>query len=613
MSPGTDTIIQSALDRRNLPALFAALPLLKDLDPQQLRDLSSEIEWFSLPGGATLYESGQPADGLYAVVNGALGIYLTRTNGGVQYAGQVCGGEVVGELEVISDQPRTATVIALRDSEVARLSNRSFELLLEKNPQSMRQIARIMALRLDALQRTGRRARALPKTFAIVPNGGAADGAEFGAQLVDCLRSLGRAELVLYERAHEQTSHWFHRLERANDFVVYVTDVRPSNWTKLCLRQADSVLLLARMGEDVRSWSALSGSQEQAQSSQATEIVLLHHGAGPPTRCGDWLDMRTCRRHHIVREQADVERIARLISGRGVGLVLSGGGARGFAHIGVLRALKEANMPVDAIGGASIGAIVGAGWAAGWDYPEMVERIRRAFVQSNPLNDYTLPIVSLVSGRKVSRLLQQAFGEVDIEDLRLPFYCVSSNLTSNEVSVHRRGLLWYWLRASAAIPGVLPPVCRGQQVYVDGATMNSLPVDVMQDVMTGTIVGVDVGNDQGFSSATDSMDVPAAWNAPAWLRGRGSRMSIMKILLRAGMVNSTVTSVGQRQQTDLLLQPPLASIDLLDWRAFDRVVQIGYQHAIESIDKYRAQLASASAAAVAAAAAAAAGVAANPP
>jgi NTE family protein len=606
MSPGTDTIIQSALDRRNLPALFAALPLLRDLDPQQLRDLSSEIEWFSLPGGATLYEAGQPADGLYAVVNGALGIYLARTAGGVQYAGQICGGEVVGELEVISDQPRTATVIALRDTEVARLSNKSFELLLEKNPQSMRQIARIMALRLDSLQRTGRVARALPKTFAIVPNGQSVDAAEFGAQLVDCLRSMGRAELVLYERAHDQTSHWFHRLERANDFVVYVTDVRPSNWTKLCLRQADSLLLLARLGQDVGAWSALSGSQELTQSPQSSEIVLLHHGSGVPGRCGDWLDVRSCRRHHIICEQADVERMARLISGRGVGLVLSGGGARGFAHIGVLRALKEARIPVDVVGGASIGAIVGAGYAAGWDYPEMVERIRRAFVHTNPLSDYTLPFVSLVSGRKVSRLLKREFGEVDIEDLRLPYYCVSSNLTSGGVSVHRRGQLWYWLRASAAIPGVLPPVCRAQQVYVDGATINSLPVDVMQDIMTGTIIGVDVGNEQGFSSEADSVDVPAAWNAPAWLKGRGSRINIMKILLRAGMVNSTATSVTQRQQTDLLLQPPLASIDLLDWQAFDRVVEIGYRHALESIEQYRARLATASAAAASAAGPAAA-------
>jgi NTE family protein len=612
MSPGADTIIQGALASRNLPALFSALPLLRDLDHQQLRDISSEIEWFSLPGGATLFEAGQPTDGLYVVVNGALGIYLNRANGGVQYAGQVCGGETVGELEVISDQPRTATVIALRDSEVARLSNRSFELLLEKNPQSMRQIARIMAQRIDALQRTGRPTRALPKTFAIVPHGQEVDAKGFGAQLVECLRTVGRAELVVFERAHEQTSHYFHRLERANDHVVYVTDVRPTNWSKLCLRQADSLLLLAHAQVEPASWRALAASQDQSPSPQSQEIVLLHQGSGTPPRCGDWLDTQVCRRHHVVRDRADVARIARLISGRGVGLVLSGGGARGFAHIGVLRALKEAGLAVDSIGGTSIGAIVGAGWAAGWDYQQMQQTLRRAFVDTNPLNDYTLPFVSLVSGRKVTRLLRQAFGDIEIEDLRLPFYCVSANLTSGQSAVHRRGLLWYWLRASAAIPGVLPPVCRQQQVYVDGATINSLPVDVMQDVMSGTIVGVDVSTDRAFETDADSIDVPGPWSFFAWLKGRRSRISMMKILLRAGMINSTATGIGQRQQTDLLLQPPLASIDLLDWQAFDRVVDIGYRYAVESIEQYQAQIARAANAAAEGAASAAAASAAPP-
>src|ERR1700680_984507 len=125
MSPGPDTIIQGALDRRNLQALFAALPLLRDLDAQQLRDISTEIEWFSLPGGTTLFEAGPLTDGLYAVVNGALGIYASRVSGGPQYLGQIGGGETVGEVEVISGQPRGATVIALRDTEVARLPIKS--------------------------------------------------------------------------------------------------------------------------------------------------------------------------------------------------------------------------------------------------------------------------------------------------------------------------------------------------------------------------------------------------------------------------------------------------------------------------------------------------------
>jgi NTE family protein len=577
-------MIQSAMDRRNLPALFAALPLLRDLDAQQLREVSAEIEWFSLPGGATLYEAGQAADGLYVVVNGALGIYTSRTKGGAQYVGQICGGETVGEVEVISGQPRTATVVALRDTEVARLSIKSFELLLEKSPQSMRQIARIMAQRLETLQRTGRQTRAMPKTFAVVPHGENVDGAEFGSQLLECLRKAGRAEMVVRAQANEQTSHWFHRLERANDFVVYVTDAQLSNWSKRCLRQADSLLLLAQHDAEACPWPALAASQDH--SAHSVEIILLKQGSAPPTRCADWLDQQPCRRHHVVRGRADVARVARLLSGRGIGLVLSGGGARGFAHIGVLRALSEAGLPVDAVGGTSIGAIVGAGWAAGWDYPEMVRRIRRSFVDTNPLNDYTLPFVSLVAGRKVGRLLRQEFGAIDIEDLRLPFYCVSANLTSGQIAIHRRGELWLWLRASVAIPGVLPPVFKQKQVYVDGATINNLPVDVMHEAFNGTVIGVDVGIDRGFATDMESTEVPSPWNISAWFRGRRSRINIMQILWRAGVINSTATTVGQREQTDLLLRPPLEGIDMLDWQAFERVVELGYRHAAESLDRH---------------------------
>ena len=583
MSPGTDTLIQSALERRNLPALFAALPLLRDLDAQQLRDVSAEIEWFSVPGGAILYEAGQPADGLYAVVNGALGIYVPRVTGGTQYVGQICGGETVGEVEVISGQPRTATVVALRDTEVARLPHKSFELVLEKNPHSMRQIARIMAQRLDTLQRTGRQARATPKTFAVVPHGDGIDAAEFGSQLVECLRKMGRAELVVRTQAHEQTSHWFHRLERANDFVVYVSDARPSNWSKLCLRQADSLLLLAELDAEAHPWRALAASQDHSPAAQSAEIILLKQNSAAPASCAEWLGQQPCRRHHVVRNSADVARVARLLTGRAVGVVLSGGGARGFAHIGVLRALSEAGLPVDAIGGTSIGAIVGAGWAAGWDYPEMVRRIRRSFVDTNPLNDYTLPFVSLVAGRKVSRLLREEFGAIEIEDLKLPFYCVSANLSSGQIAVHRRGELWLWLRASVAIPGVLPPVFKQKQVHVDGATINNLPVDVMHEGLDGAVIGVDVGTDRGFATDLESTEVPSPWNIPGWLRARRSRINIMQILWRAGMINSTATTVGQREQTDLLLRPPLEGIDMLDWRAFDRAVDLGYRYAAETL------------------------------
>jgi len=585
MSPGPDTLIQNALERRNLLALMAALPLLRDLSAALLEEIAGEVEWFSLPGGTTLFSAGEPVDGLYVVVNGALGVYVASPAGGARLAGQIVAGETAGEMEVISGRKRSATLISLRDTEVARVPVRTFEKLVASHPPSLRHVANIVIQRLESLQQTDVQPRARPKTFAIVPNGLDVDAAGFGLSLLEQLRRLGRAELVLSNQGSEQTSHWFHRLERANDFVLYVADPQPSNWSKLCLRQADSLLLIARCERAPRPWAALQAIRDEPTTGSAADIVLLHDGPKESPHSKHWLDLQPFKRHHHVRGPADMARIARLLTGRGLGVVLSGGGARGFAQIGAMRALEVARLPIDAIGATSIGAIVGAGWAAGWSYDEMIERFRRSFVDTNPLGDYTLPLFSLVAGRRVGRLLRAEFGDTHIEDLQLPYFCVSANLTSGQAAIHRRGSLWLWLRASAAIPGILPPVFTQKQIYVDGATINNLPVDVMRETMDGTIVAIDAGADRMLETSIEMTEAPSAWHIGAWFRRRHSSINILQILLRASMINSVAATVSQRALADLVLKPPLEQIDLLDWRAFDRTIELGYRYASEALEK----------------------------
>ena len=590
MSPGPDTMIQSAMDRRNLPALFAALPLLKQLDADTIGELANEIEWFSMPGGATLYSAGQAADGLYVIINGAFGIYVAQPGGGAAYIGQLGGGQIAGQMEVISGNARSSTLVALRDSEVARLSCATFDELVRKHPQTLRYIASTLADRVDTLQHAQRQAAAVPKTFAVVPLDSGVAAQEFGAELVACLRLFGRSELILSSNASERTTHWFHRLERGNDFVVYVTDPEPNNWTRLCLRQADRLLLLAAGASQPRPWRALTCGDYRAADVRGAEIILLHARRSAACSAREWLLLQPCRRLHHVHGKADIARAARLLTARGVGLVLSGGGARGFAHIGVMRALREARIAVDAVGATSIGAIIGAGWAAGWDHQEMVERMRRCFVDTNPLSDYTLPLISLVAGRKVCRLLRREFAEIDIEDLRVPYFCVSASLTSGQLSVHQRGKLWLWLRASIAIPGILPPVFTQKQAYIDGAALNNLPVDVMRENHHGPIIAVDAGADQSFVCDMEMSEIPPLWTLRTLLSRRRSNVNIMKILLRAGMLNRAATAIGQRELADILLKPPLERVDLLDWRAFERTIEIGYRHAAHVLETQSGKL-----------------------
>lgn len=584
-------MIQSALDRRNVLALFAALPLLKDLEAGLLDGITREIEWFSLPGGTTLFSTGQLVDGLYVVVNGALGVYSVRPGGGSQLTGRVCAGEIVGETEVITGRNRSVTVVALHDTEVARLSVGTFEKLAAAHPQTLRHLIKVVGARLEALRHGGgAQTRVTPKVLVVVPNGPDVDAVRFATALAQYLREKGRTEIVLSSLAGDRTSHWFHRLERSNDFVVYVSDSQPTNWSRLCLRRADVALLLARNESAPREWRVFEAQSAMDKAAPPAEIVLLGDGSRCTEISRRWATLHSARRHHHVRSPSDIARVARLVTGRALAVVLSGGGARGFAQIGVMRALQSARLPVDAIGATSIGAIIGAGWAAGWTYAEMKERVHRSFVDTNPLGDYTLPFVSLVAGRRVNHLLRAEFGDTHIEDLLLPFFCVSANLTNGQAAVHRYGPLWQWLRASVAIPGVLPPLFAQKQVHVDGATINNLPVDIMRDGLDAAVVAVDVGADRTFETNAEMSEMPNIWRLLPWLRRERPRVNILQILLRSGMINSAASTIAQRELADLVLKPPLERIDLLDWKSFDRAIELGYRYASEVLEKHGAAL-----------------------
>ncbi len=570
--------------RSDLGLVLSALPLFAGLEPLLIKQIAAAAEWLSLPGGSTLFAAGEPSDALYVVLSGCLGVFSPETRERRRFMGRVVSGDTVGEMGLISGRPRSAHVAALRDTELARISSDSFNAVFGRHPEAMLRIARLTVDRLEQSQSRARGPRQGARTFALLPQSVEVDVGGFASDFVRALSRFGRVELVWSVRAESHTSHWFHKLEAANDFVVYVGDPTAGRWSSLCVRQADSLLLLARAESMPGHWGALAGVRESSMAPQRAELLLLHDEKIRRGAAGRWLAVQPGIPHHHITGAADVHRVARMLTGRGVGLVLSGGGARGFAHIGIVKALREARVPIDLVGGTSMGAILAAGVAQCWSVEELKERLHAAFVEAKPLRDYTLPFVSLVSGRKVSRALRKDCGDIDIEDLPLTFFCVSSNLTTGHSMVHRHGLLWLWLRASVAIPGVLPPIVHRGEVLVDGGTMNNLPVDAMRELGRGPVIGVDVGADRAFTTQNEEVDVPLPWQLMSWLRVRRNRPNIFQILWRAGMVNSSAMTAAHREKTDLLLQPPLAQIDMLNWAAFEKAIAAGYEYAVRRLE-----------------------------
>ena len=532
---------------------------LADVDAATLSQLAAGAQHFSLPAGGHLFEMGSVPEGVYLLVSGRLGV---RTFEDGDWTAEITGGELVGEAGWLLKSARSASVTALRDSELLLIPNAVLDAATGESTTFALAVARLCARRV---RRSNRRAstQKRARVFVVVPNNDEIDVADLATQLVAELENAGTAELVWEVRASSHTSAWFHRIEESNDFVVYVADPADSGWTRQCCRQADVILLAGRAQADVGPWpTCISGAA--VKRGARIELALVHDGtfsAGAATR---WLASVSVASHHHIVDSRDLARVARLLTHRGVGLVLSGGGARGFAHLGVIRALREARIPIDFVGGVSIGAIIAAGVAMGWSDDEMRIRYRRSFVDTNPVNDFTFPWVALTRGRKVARLLHKEYGDTLIEDLRQPFFCISANLTAGRAFEHRDGPLAHALRASVAIPGIMPPIHHGGDILVDGATINNLPVDVMQRHTPGLVIGSDVGADR--------------------VCGVERRIMIFQILMYSGMINSSASAAAQRLLADVLLKPPLANVDLLNWQAFDRAIEAGYAYARRTLE-----------------------------
>lgn len=558
--------------RSELLARVAHLPLFAGLDRRTLLRVADELEWIALPGGAELFHELDPPDAVYVLVAGCLGAF--RGSGDwLKLIGRIQPGETVGEMALLSGHPRTATVRALRDSEVVRFSLVAFERMARAHPEAMLTVARIA---VERLERTldGRHQEPPPRTLALLP---AHEGIDLDALVERLGIALGRfGEVIVVDAGHflQAPIGELHRVEAEHKFVLYVGSSEHPAWNERCRRQADCLLLVA----DARTPpNALTTPIPDGETQQLQLLALLQPGRIVAGAARAWRTRLDIDQHIHLRDTGDIERLARRIARRSVGVVFSGGGARGFAHIGAIRALREAGLSIDAVGGTSIGALMAAGVALEWEDETFHQTFHRAFVSSNPLSDYTLPLVSLVAGRKASKLLQREFGDGDIEDLPLPFYCVSADLAQGRAVVHLEGQLWRALRSTIAIPGVLPPVCNNGRVLVDGGVIDNLPIGAMRRLNAGPIIGIDIAGQHALAADLDETDLPSMWQllAQRW-RGVPKRPGILRILLRAGMVNSASTAETNASMSDLMLKPPVDGIDLLAWERFDDAIEVGY-------------------------------------
>lgn len=535
-------------------------------DPASIVALNGICSIVSVPGGAPLVLQGEQPEALYVVVTGG----LCACGGAPERFGP---GAVAGDAEFITGQVRATTIKALRTSELLRISIGDLRAAAVRCPGVLLAVSAGVVHRLQA-GCLASVAPVRPGTFCVVPVDASIDVGSILQQIAGSLAAFGSVEIVSAKQAAGQTSSWFAEVERRFDFVLFQAECGPTAWTRFCLRQCDRIVLLVHGDTDPIGCEAFGPDRHYVPPDTLLSLMLFWEAGIVPNRTGAWLKATNPDGHHHIRSFADMERASRLIAGRGLGLILSGGGARALAHVGVIEALTAHGVQIDAIGGTSIGAVVAAVFATECDLAATVRSLAAGFAKRR-FSDFAIPRTALYSERAFARTLGHRFGEIAIEDLPIPMFCVSTNLTEGVSVVHRTGRLVTWLRASSAVPGICPPILEQNNVYVDGGVLNNMPTDGIRGFGVASAISVDVGSSLAEQARSD---------------GGEGLPNMLDLLWRVGTIGSDTAANRVRQDGDVVLRPDVRGVGLFDWDAHEKAIAAGHQVAIEHLAEIEAAL-----------------------
>lgn len=583
------------------------------LDSDSIGLLKEQLRWVEVAGGQSLMEQGEPGDSMYLSVSGRLRAYVQQEDGSQRMVREMGRGQVIGEMSLFTSEPRSATVVAIRDSVLVRLDKAQFDTLVAGNPQISMALTRQIISRLKTEHAPSK--AAAPVTIGLLPITADVAPRSLADALATQLQRFGRvcvvdvaavkaalgldcaSDLAATDASDISTrvSLLLDQIEAEHDFVLLVADDSPTAWSHLCSRHCDELLLLA----DATKPAQVHPNETDClvlrpPRTEAAQILVLLHASDVqcPSGTARWLARRPITDHIHIRPslERDMARLARMQSRTAVGLVLAGGGARGFAHLGILRALQEQGVEVDCVGGTSMGSIMGFMVASDQPLKRLMAVVSDAF-KTNPTGDFNfLPVVSLIKGVRLRGILRHSVEAllgraVDIEDLWKNYFCIATNYSQAREDILQSGDLQKSVLASIAIPGALPPVVRDGDLLCDGGTFNNFPVDAMRARRgIGTVIGADLSASK--PKRLEFTEVPSSW---ALLRDRFRPRKARRYklpALSAYLLNVTTLYSKSRQRaaqriTDIYFNPPLERVGLLDWTRIDTIVQQGYEHACE--------------------------------
>ena len=585
--------------------------LFGEIDAETLRALLDASTLHHLENGETLFREEDQPDGLYVVIAGRFNIDTTNNKGQQVRVAEVRTGETIGEYGLLTESQRYATVYATRESMVAKLPRETFDSFIMTNPVLLASVTKLLVKR-QLLNVRGKIRRASDTNFVVIPLDDRLPTRRLVLHMVSAFSpqdspmildkdtfdtmygKSGASSTAFTDPFSSSISAWMDDKETHFSHVLYIADNSWNAWTQRCINRADKILLVANArldnDESIRPIEKqLAEIYKGSTFKPRIELVLAHpSNTEAPRETARWLRGRKIDAFHHIRigDRKHIQRLQRRLTGKALGMVFSGGGARGYAHLGVHRAIEETGLDFDYVGGSSMGGLLGAAMAMGMSYEDIYEKSKQ-FANSRALFDYTLPIVSLMRSRKLTRFCKTVYEDVRIEDLWIPYFCVSSNLSNGAEVIHQRGYLWKAVRTTISLPGIFSPIpTMNGELLTDGSVLNNFPVDVMDRLLSGgSLLGVDVSQIGEIKKAYSFGTSVSGWQVffsrinPFMKKFASPRM--IETLFRATDIKGFQRISETRELLDILIVPDVSQITLLDFKSFPQISEIGYEAALK--------------------------------
>jgi len=602
MAVETDLCASESSPEMTAREVLAHCSLFSELEPAALDRLSAHCSLIGISSGAELYAAGEAVDAMYVVIAGRLGARL-RDDGPLLQIGRL---QTVGEIALITGEKHEVRIRALRDTLLLRIDRDDLLACIGDYPAILLALTREIIRRLcSSPQQLQRHRLHQHHTYAVVPARTDIDPSDFadrleqalsqldptrhiGASDVDAELGSGAAQTGNADGAgNSRVVAYLNALEcgTAEGCLVYIASRDADTWSQRCMRQADRILIVAHAG-DPPILTPMTDDVLRLAGDTPVDLVLLRRSGQDVDNVVAWRELLRTHTHYFVEPGSDrgFDALARQLTNRGVGLVLGGGGARGFAHLGLLRALEALQIPVDLAGGSSMGAFLAALHASGMDHRQVREVTYDTFVGNNYLNDYQLPRVSLIRGRKLRKHLSEVLGTQRIETLPKPYFCITTNLTRGVATVHDSGELALWVGTSMAIPGIVPPLVWKGELHVDGSVINSLPTDVMKTWSRGPIVASDVATEGVIAAPGIEGPDPEALLNP---RTPEDKVTLIDILFRTASLTSESGVKARAERADCYLRMPVGNVGMFERKRLNELADTSYAYAMRKLEPMR--------------------------